>query len=518
MPATVVPRPTGRAGFCADRVRFRRLQRFHAQVIADRAGDVPVSPRGTAAPRPTGKVLTMRNAPPPTHSPARPGRLRPAGAALATTFALALAMALGLLAPAAARAETWYAAPGKDNGNRNGTAGQGSRERPFASPGAALASGRLRGGDRLLLLPGSYGALRIANQRFSSPLTIASAPGGRARFDRIEVASSRNIVFEDLDVWPDRGRNDVYYLVRSLANAPNITFRGLDVRSAPDARAYRRWSKTRWLAVKASGILAQGDGSIVENNTVTGAYHALMIEGDGARLLNNRVFGFSGDAMRALGDNSLVRGNRVQDCVAIDPNHDDGFQTWSRGPGGAVNKGTVRGLTVEENIILEWAGPSNNALTCTMQGIFMTGGFENLTVRNNVVSVSAWHGITGYGIGGGKIVNNTLVNSRGPSTQRPWIGVWGDKNRASRQVIVANNIAPKFNTNGGIDSASPRLRNVVLPYPAQQLRDPINGDFRPKPDSRLIDRANPLVAPERDVEGRARPLGKGPDIGAYEIR
>ncbi len=325
-------------------------------------------------------------------------------------------------------------------------------------------------------------------------------------------------MFENLDVWPDRGGNSALFLVRSLTNATDITFRGLDVRSAPDARAYRRWSKNKWLAVKVSGIFAQGDRSVIADSTIAGTYHALMIEGKGARMVNNRVYGFSGDAMRALGDDSLVRGNRVQDCVAIDPNHDDGFQTWSRGPGGKANEGTVRGLTVEENVILEWAGPSTNALTCSMQGIFMGGYLEDLVIRNNVISVSAWHGITGYGITGGKIVNNTLVNSRGPSAKRPWIGVWGYKDRGSRDVIVANNIAPKYNVNGGIDATSPRLRNVVLPYPAQQLRDPINGDFRLKPGSKLIDGANPLVAPRRDVEGTARPLGKGPDIGAYEIR
>ena len=421
-------------------------------------------------------------------------------------------MAALLFIPLQAFGATYFVSP---NGS---DAGDGSRERPYGSVSAALAGGAVHAGDTLSLLPGKYGALKVANARFATPVTITSAPGGRARFDAIEVANSKNIIFDKLDVWPDRPNPEALFLVRSLTNAPKITFRNLDVRSSAKAKSYGNWRRREWNLAKTSGIFAQGDDNEISHSVVTGVYHGLMIEGRGSRLLNNKVYGISGDGMRALGDNSLVRGNWVQDCVTIDGNHADGFQTWSRGPGGAANQGTVRGLTIENNVIIEWLGSKRIGPECNMQGIFLGGYLEDLTIRNNVVSVSAYHGITGYGITDGKIINNTLTNNRGPSSKQPWIGVWGYKDRGSKRVTVANNVAPYFNVSGGIDGTSPRLRNVLLRYPTQELRDPFGGDFRPKMGSSLIDAANPLVAPPFDLDGTKRPLGKAPDLGAYEVR
>ena len=257
---------------------------------------------------------------------------------------------------------------------------------------------------------------------------------------------------------------------------------------------------------------------MISDSDATGLYHAIGTSGRGAQLLNNRVLGYSGDGARALGDNSLVRGNSFQDCVKVDGNHDDGFMAWSLGPGKTVGQGTIKGLVIENNLIEEWTGPKNHPLICELQGIFIGGYLDDLVIRNNVVSVSAYHGITAYGVTRGLIANNTLINSRGPSRTQPWIGIWGHKDRRSRQVSVVNNIAPLFKVDAKPGSSPGQFKNAALVYPAQQLRAPYSGDYRPLPGSGLVDSGNSRLAPGEDIAGNPRPSGAGVDIGAYENR
>lgn len=396
--------------------------------------------------------------------------------------------------------------------------GTGSQNAPWPSVAAALATGKIRGGDQILLQSGNHGFLRIKGARFSSPVLIAAAPGAKARVERIDVQSSKNITFRDLLIWPEKPTSETLFLVRTSRNSPNMEFQRLDVRSAEDAGNYRRWNKSTWLARKVNGILAEGPDSEVSNSTFMGLYHAVSVNGDRSSILNNRIVGYSGDGTRALGNYSTLRGNTIQDCVKIDENHDDAFMTWSLGANGKIGAGTIEGMVIENNLIEEWNGPRNHPFICELQGIFLGGYLNDLVIQNNVVSVSAYHGITAYGVTRGKIVNNTLVNSRGPSKTQPWIGLWGNIDRGSTQVTVANNIAPLFKVNSLPKIDIQQSRNVVLIYPQQQLRAPFKGDYRPAKGSSLIDGAKSQFAPANDIDGTTRTLGSSADIGAYEVQ
>ncbi len=192
--------------------------------------------------------------------------------------------------------------------------------------------------------------------------------------------------------------------------------------------------------------------------------------------------------------------------------------TWSLGANGKVGAGTINGLVIENNLIEEWTGRKNHPFICELQGIFLGGYLNDLVIQNNVVSVSAFHGITAYGVTRGKIVNNTLVNSRGPSKTQPWIGLWGHVDRGSTQVTVANNIAPVFKVTTLPSYNLRQFRNVVVTNPEQQLRAPFKGDYRPANGSALIDGADAQYAPARDIDGTTRTLGSSADIGAYEVQ
>lgn len=396
--------------------------------------------------------------------------------------------------------------------------GTGTVSAPFQSLSEAFASSTIAPGDRLILQTGEYGSVTINNAQFSAPVQVVAAPDAQAHFDEIEIKNSSNLKLSGLQVWPRNPTPSEGSLVRTAGNASYISFDNMDIRSDVDAPNYRRWPLSKWHAVKRRGVLLRGAHNAIRNSQVTGAYIGISGNGDHAVISGNKVSGFSGDALRALGDFSQVSGNYVQDCIKINKNHDDGFQSWSRGPNGKTGRGTVRSLTIKSNIILEWNGTAPHPLRCSLQGIGLFDGmFNDLTIENNIVSVSAYHGISVGGAVDSFIVNNTVVNASGLAAKQPWISVAAHKNGTPPQrVIVANNAAMRFRLPPRI--AATASRNVTISGPRRFFADPLGNDFRPRPGADLIGRANARYAPQTDIMGTPRPQGSGPDIGAIESR
>ena len=396
--------------------------------------------------------------------------------------------------------------------------GSGSRESPFASIKLALASNQITDGDQLTLLGGEYGAVLVKGAIFDSTVQIVASPGERVHFEALMVKNSSNVYFSGILVWPSNPEPSEGSMVETAGNASSIVFDNMDIRSAEGAGQYRSWGVATWLAVKRRAVLLRGTRNTIKNSQVTGAFIGISAIGDFALISGNRISGFSGDALRALGDYSLVTGNYVEDCIKINKNHDDGFQSWSRGPNGKTGRGTVRGLTIENNVILEWNGTDSHPLRCTLQGIGLFDGlFESLTIQNNVVSVTAYHGISVAGGRDSRIVNNTVINATGVSDRQPWISVAAHKNGSpSQRVVVANNAAMAFRMPPEISATA--TGNFTMSNPTRVLNDPFGNDFRPRPGGALDGRGSADYAPATDILGNARPQGGKPEIGAFEIQ
>jgi hypothetical protein len=432
-----------------------------------------------------------------------PRRIRPAGA-LRTLALAGLAAVLALAAPAA---DYHVAAQG-------GGGGDGSAGAPWPSVAAALASGRLAGGDRLLLAAGEYGRLVIQGQDFDPPLTIASAPGGRAHVESIQVQGSRGLTLEGLDVWPLTPTNVPNQrpgqpLVQTSPNSSQLVFAGLDIRGRQDAlTTYFNWSQQDWVSTwRAGGVMLRGPDQTLRDSVLSGVGNAIQTLGDRAQVLDNEVRGFSRDALRAFGEGTVFRGNRVQDCFKVDGSHRDGFQSWADRKGQGIRP-VVSGITLIDNVIIEWAGPPGHPLRCTMQGISLFNGpYRNWIISNNLVAVSAFHGIALFGGQSSEIVNNTVVQIDGTPGIAPWIALKGNV----KNNIVANNAAMKFHLPPG---AALERNNFVIGSPQQIFMSVPQRDFRPKPGSPLVGRADPSFGDKHDLAGRPRP-GR-PAIGALE--
>lgn len=398
----------------------------------------------------------------------------------------------------------------------SGPGADGSRTRPWSSLSEAFASGTIAGGDILRLLDGDHGQVLLSQIAFDSAVTIMPEDGATAHLSGLEIRQSANLLFRGLKIWPhEPGKGP---LVTTDTRSSSIIFQGLDVRSREDAETYPGWSKEDWLSTRRGGIRIEGPDNAILDSSFTGMAFAIGATGPRNRVEGNVVRGFSGDGARVLGDGSVFRGNRIEDCVQVDDNHADGFQSWSRGPKGESGKGTVQGLTIEYNIIREWAHPTVSPLRCSLQGIGMFDGmFEDVVIANNFVQVSAPHGITVAGGVRTRIVHNTVINNRAPHAKFPWIRLPPHKNGTpATDGLIANNIATVLQYARKPEFRITASGNLTGMAPARIFADPAKGDFRPRPGGPAEGKGDPAHRLPLDLFGVSR--DETPDIGAIEFR
>ena len=388
----------------------------------------------------------------------------------------------------------------------------GSEANPYATLKAAIQAR----GNRdvpIILMDGRHDDIKLFG-KYAPPLEIRSQTpaGAHTRLIRIEAPGTH---VSGLGVWPETPLKKPYDLVTSKAD--DVVFDGLDMRgNATAMEDYFRWSKQDWLARwRVNGAKLRGRNVVFKNNTITGVAFGIQTFDSRARVLNNRVSGFSGDGLRGLGDDKVFAGNYVENCFDVDKNHDDGFQSWARNKN--VNGMPIlKNLLLDSNVIIEWNGPANHPLHCTLQGIgLFDGRFENVTVQNNLVVVNHYHGITLTDAFDSKIVNNTVTYLPGPIQPHPWIklGTKRDDPEAYKHVLIANNAAMSYGKRQDV-----LRQNVVTKYVFKHYQDPSNFNYQPKSDSPLIGAGFAEFAPQTDILGRSRPSAGRVTAGAFEVQ
>lgn len=380
-----------------------------------------------------------------------------------------------------------------------------------------LRSGKVVGGDRIFLLDGYHGPMVVDGQKFTSQVLISAMPGQVAQVDSINVRASQKVTFSGLKVWPSAATNGLVSSVRSYGDTSDLIFTNLDVRAVPSSTSYNQWTVADWNTNQRSGFMVDGPRQTVLRNRVTGVYNGIFGLGPNALIEENIVDGFAGDAMRALGDNSTVRRNKVQNCHQINASHTDGFQSFSRGVGGQVGTGVVRNILIEDNKIFESVG-TRSPINCKLQGLSMFDGmYDGFVIRNNVVSTTAYHGITMGGALNSLIVNNTVIHASGLSGSFPWIRISPHKNGTpSNNVTVANNLVTSNKVKTDPVKAILETNNIVVTNAGNEFNGVAKQDFTLRSTAKGIDMGTAKLAPVDDIVSAPRPKGKGPDAGAYE--
>jgi hypothetical protein len=428
----------------------------------------------------------------------------------------ALSWSLLLLAWIAgpARAEEFYVDPAAGSGS-----GDGSRDKPWQTLEAVVKDAHIgkeiHPGDTVWLRSGYHGVFNVKGGTYAPPISVAAEAGQAPQLSRASFAQTHGWVLRGVALSPSFAASaPATTIVQIDKSSSEITVQGCELFSVADAA---NWTADQWINAASSGAQISGDHSVFSHNRLENVRFGISVDGPNALIEYNSVLNFSADGMRGLGDNAVFQYNLVKNVYVSqddgDDNHDDGFQSWSNGPDGP-GSGVVKGVVLRGNVIINREDPQQK-FPNSLQGIGCFDGFyDDWVVENNVVATDHWHGISLYGMRGGRIVNNTVIDINDTSPGPPWIMVNAHKDGTkSQRVLVRNNLATDYSLDGDalVTDHNTTLKDLGPYFVSRALFD-----LHLLPNAPAIDQGSSDSAPALDADRIPRPQGVGVDLGAYE--
>jgi Right handed beta helix region len=397
-------------------------------------------------------------------------------------------------APDIRASEYWVGPRGRD------AAGQGSQARPLAT--LQYAADRVRAGDTVHVLDGDYTGFNVTRGGTADADVVFKADGKRVRI----VRRNRNT--------PD-GIN--------IEGAGNVVIDGFIVNDMPRA-----------------GVRAVGGSHITIRRiraSHNGVWGILTGHCDDLAIINNQV-------SNSVKEHGIYVGNSGDRPVI------GGNISWgNRGCGIHMNgdksqggDGIISDAVVESNLIFENGNGGGSGINC--DGVQDSRFQNNLLYNNHASGISLYRIDGGAASTGNSVINNTIDQA----ADARWA-----VNIASRSInnVIANNILFHNGSNGGINVAADSLPGLRSDYNIVVDRfSPDNGgrfvslaewrsltgldrhskvskpqdvfvnlesnDYHLRDGSPALDAADPERAPPLDIHRRTRPVGAGPDIGAFE--
>jgi len=447
-----------------------------------------------------------------------------------------LLLCIGLcLIPLHARAAEFYVDP--VNGS---SAGDGSAGRPWRTIQEVIDAGLVesrkwtqlpytpesklvprnsgapvRAGDTIRLRSGFHGDLLITGHYNTGPITLAAEEGHTPHLSSMRIRASSNWTIRGLTVSAELGetykRGTLIDLDSHGWHGPvhDIVVEQCAIRSVADSST---WTADDWNRLACNGIQVDGTRMTIRDNRLLNVNFGISVGASHSLVAGNLVENFAGDGLRGLGDYCTFEYNIVKNCYDVNANHDDGFQSWSTGPGG-VGTGEVVGIVLRGNTIINYDDP-NQPHRGTLQGIgCFDGTFVDWVIENNVIITDHWHGITLGGARNCLVINNTVLDRNDSRPGPPWICVDRHKNGTLPvDCVVRNNLATAFTSAVSVLQDS----NLKIMNPASLFQDAARFDLHLLPGSPAIDAGSSVNAPKLDRDRIPRPQGDGIDIGAYE--
>ncbi len=404
----------------------------------------------------------------------------------------------------------------------------GSPARPWRTLEEVMAVGTtFQPGDVIFLREGYHGEPTI-NGSNADYVYIKPYNGERAYMSKLDFGgNSKNWHVSGLEISREFAEEYSKAQIVTINGTYNILADSL-IYSVADIS---EWTADDWNAKSANGVHIPGSHNILEGCTILNTNFATAFHAQSSfnTIRNNHIQNFSGDGIRAIGNDQLVEGNFIADNYNVNDNHDDGIQGWSVGEDNRSGSGVTARVTIRGNVIIETTDP-DRPLQGPLQGIGnFDGMFEDWVIENNMIVVNQWHGIALYGAINCRIVNNTVLDQDmfrpvGPT----WITIEPHKNWANetdpdkkayyfgRDNVVANNITTALYKS--LNNSYVELKNNIVVNETQFDDYFVNYpyDLRLKPGSPAIDAGDADEATETDILGVARPIGAAPDVGAFE--
>jgi len=389
-------------------------------------------------------------------------------------------------------------------------------------------------GDTIALMTGEYGELAIGGINQSRFITIAAAPGQTPHFTRITVGGPKGASHWRLSglavssMSPSANGKWIHSQLIQVSSSDNIIVDHNDVSSSNGAMV--------WLSelpgapvgdAPSHGISARQSACItITQNHIHNVFHGIDFGGDPEQanyflVSGNKIDNFAGDGIEHYASHVRITDNRITDghdlcksqCV-----HSDGIQGWN------YNNLPITNSDIEifGNTIIAQETPDLPFPIEALQGITtFDGTWRGVKIYNNIVVVTAWHGITIYGADDVSIMNNTVLSSN--PDRDSWIMLHDAKGHLPgtphvgviRNNVVAYAVSPDAYPKG-----------TVIDHNLSVGRGPDNGqifvkfdpehfayDLHPVRGSSLIGNGLSQGAPLLDIDGKVRK--SPPDLGAY---
>ena len=357
--------------------------------------------------------------------------------------------------------------------------------------------------DAIYLRSGYHGPLEIQGYYNSDWITIAAERGHTPKLARLRVRASARWKFQGLHVSPEFADSSDRVTLIDLDShgfrgpVHDVTVEGCHVQTAQDSSA---WTADDWNRLACNGIEVDGWNMTIRNCRLRNVNFGISVSAADSMIEGNTVENFSGDGLRGLGDDTTFQYNTIKNCYDVNRNHDDGFQSWSRGKDGRVGTGEVRGIVLRGNTIVNYEDPEQPHRGA-LQGIgCFDGTFVDWLVENNVIITDHYHGITLGGARNCRVVNNTVIDCREGRPGPPWIRVDNHKNGTpSRGCLVRNNLTTSLHVGAGVQAD----HNLIIQDPRTLFVDVAARDLRLRRDCPAIDAGSPEsrqlgTPPERD--------------------
>jgi len=350
-----------------------------------------------------------------------------------TTMARTLLLCIGFcLIPLQTRATEFYVDPVNGSPTGDGSAGRPWRtiqevfdaglvesqqwdklpHTPQSKLVARNAGAPVRAGDTIRLRSGFHGELLIDGYYSLGTITLAAEAGHTPRLSSLHIRSSSHWTIRGLTVNAEFSET---YKRHTLVHLESHNWRGpihdivvehCALRSVADTSG---WTAEDWDRLSCNGFQVDGTRMTIRDNRLLNVNFGISVGASDSLITGNLVENFAGDGLRGLGNHCTFEYNTVKNCYKVNANHDDGFQSWSTGPGG-VGSGEVVGVVLRGNTIINYVDP-NQPYRGTLQGIgCFDGTFVDWVIENNVIITDHWHGITLLGARNCLVINNTVLD------------------------------------------------------------------------------------------------------------
>jgi hypothetical protein len=261
-----------------------------------------------------------------------------------------------------------------------------------------------------------------------------------------------------------------------------------------------------------NGLSVRGERNTIDNNLVhdvcwSGSldYAAIRVSGSGNVVSRNTVFNSGNLLMTYSGADNVIELNHVHDGGRACKDVSLMYSVTPRAAGTVVRRNWVHGCHTPHIAL----------------GIRADDKSRDVTIHHNVIWECGWEGIVCKGDRHRVFHNTAFDNGRtdlllyvGPERDKDWQKQWKALSDQNANSLIYNNAVQSMSGNRQQPEVRPGGRDLGN-YEADDLKrhlaDPDRFDFRPRPDSPLVNRGRPVPGFEAPFTGNA------PDAGAYEL-